>query len=71
MIQDFIYDSTVFDNRNDLHLTPTFWAKQGIRFINEFDQRRPGGFALLDPFTFGIIFRDVCLRRVIWKLSHS
>ena len=71
MIQDFIDDSSVFDYGDDSHLSMTFGAKQGVRFVDEFDQRRPGGFALLEPFTFGIFFRGVCLGRMIWKVRAS
>ena len=71
MIQDLVDDSSVFDYGDDIHLSMTFGAKQGVRFVDGLDQRRPGGFALFEPFTFGIIFRDVCLRRMICKLAAS
>ena len=38
MRKNFIDDGAIFDNRTDLHLIVTFWAKQGIRFVNKSNQ---------------------------------
>ena len=68
MIKDLVDDGSILDHRNNIHLCMTPGTKQGITFVDEFDQCRPVFLALLDPFTFGIFFRRVALWCLIWGL---
>ena len=56
MMKDLVYDGSVFDHGDDLHLSMALGTKQGISFIDKFDQCGPGFFAFFDPITFGIFF---------------
>jgi hypothetical protein len=52
MRKNFIDDDAFFDHRNDLHLSPAFWIKQRICFVNQSNQSSPRLTGQLDPFRF-------------------
>jgi len=68
MIKDLVYDGSLFYYRDDLHLRLALRTKQGICFIDKLNQGGPGGFAILDPITFGIFITRIVGGSLIGRL---